>query len=600
MKRYLMIFAALLLVVCVAMPALAAVEFKYGGQFRTRFIVSNNTVDYTGTEDFSTLFWATTTNPRDPNFKTFNVDNPLIRLNVPNRPAQLISARDVLNAEHTGDTFAPNMQVRPNNNSRTDDHQNFIDERVRLYFTFIASENLKLVTKLEMGDARWGGDNAAGAGIGRVGADSVSIEVKNMYIDFNIPGSPVNFLVGTQGIALLNSWIIDDDFSAAVMKVKLDPVTVTAGYIGAVNADVTNERGNVDDGFLSVDVAQGPLKASLIGFYQNGHNTLVSIDPQTMFSPVGAGSQVFSGNGNFLSATPNGFSVDSKSGFGTANWFGTGKRVTARSNNLYDLAFNVTFKMDFMSAYLNAAKNLGNADLVIWNANNTVGQIQSAQYKGWMVDAGTNLYFGPLTAKVGGFYTSGAKMVQDTDPALRNNAAFQQLVNNPNIVNFGKIVDPRGDINWYVNPLGQAANFQSEIIGGGVTENREGNVVSNNFWRGYPYFTNVWTLTAGASYQCLEQTKFAASYWYWATSQKVAAGYDLSVPGQIKTVFSSDLGHEFNVSLTQGITDGLTLDLVGAYLIAGDALVVNLPVPGQKRINDDDAYELAMRLQWNF
>ena len=73
---------------------------------------------------------------------------------------------------------------------------------------------------------------------------------------------------------------------------------------------------------------------------------------------------------------------------------------------------------------------------------------------------------------------------------------------------------------------------------------------------------------------------------------------------------SNDIGHEFNLYLTQGIVDGLTLDIVGAFLLTGDAYARTgyltfwkqngnyfaAPVTWSK----DNVYEIGARLQWDF
>lgn len=355
MKKHLTMLLALLLVVAVAAPALAAVEFKYGGQFRTRWVVENN--KYDGTD-----------------------------------------GRDQLYRDELGWYLAPDGK-------NYDDNRNLIDTRLRLYFSFIASQNLKVVTKLEMGDSYWGdpspigttGNSKYSTG-GRVGADAVNVELKNAYVEFNIPMTPSTAIVGIQTLSLLDSWIIDDDFSAAVIKTKLDPVSVTVGYVSGQNGPVaftgdlafTDYSRRIDDFFLSIDYKHGPFKASLIGFYQYGHDTNVSFDPNTLFTPAGV---VGSRSSSFLSRTP--WLVGDEilySGF------------EVQDNNLFDLGFNVSYKIDYLSAYVNFVKNLGSVDL---HNPFTGAKVASADYTGWMVDAGVSYYCGPYTLNLGGFYTTG-------------------------------------------------------------------------------------------------------------------------------------------------------------------------------------------------
>ena len=156
-------------------------------------------------------------------------------------------------------------------------------------------------------------------GGGEIGADSTSVEIKNAYLQFNVPRVPTTSIIGIQTITLLDSWILDDDFSAAVFVTKLDPFRVTVGYIGGqygaerrygtasppISATTgfnntflsyTNQSLNLDTVFGSVDFACAPWKATVVGLYQDGHQTNISFDPTTLNTPVSAYTG-FSNNG---------------------------------------------------------------------------------------------------------------------------------------------------------------------------------------------------------------------------------------------------------------------------------------------------------------
>jgi hypothetical protein len=583
MKKTLMIFAVALLAVTVVAPAFAAVEFKYGGQFRWRFENEDNVFDGTNLAGFYTN-----------------------------------NGSGMTQADGSG------------RYANSDDNRRFIDQRLRLYFSFIASKNLKVVVKWEMGDAVWGMNSTTSSSVGNtganaganVGADAVSVEVKNAYVEFNIPSTPSTAIIGVQSINLLDSWIIDDDFAAAVLVTKLDPFKITLGYVGGqygwerravpnTEMPLTNSNYNVDTVVGVVDYAEGPFKSSLIFLFQDGHSSDVSINPATLATPV----RGFTG-------------VGFNSSFGvldTANPFPFSSNLGPRNNYLFDLGFNFTYKTDWLLAYVNFVKNFGSADLVYPPLDGTAAiapqtaglpvKIMSVDYTGFMVDAGVTYFCGPWTANIGGFYTSGPSI--DSNPALNNLAgdpAYAAAFKKP----FKGLSS--GDINWFTYPLATAKYF-SEIIGGGVLGDdlyavrgyninpKAGNIGQTGdspYWRGYGFPTNLWTVTVGGSYQLAEQTKLSASYWYFGTASSVPVAYDIL--GNYK--MSSSIGHELDFYLDQGIVDGLTLTLVGAYLIANDAfcpLPVNAPFASDGVINRiyqsnhaDDAWELGARLQWNF
>ncbi|MCG8615121.1 MAG: hypothetical protein MI802_02805, partial [Desulfobacterales bacterium] len=98
------------------------------------------------------------------------------------------------------------------------------DTRTRLYYTAIINDNLKFVNKFEM-DAVWGGeedtdvdndgsataDDVTTQSYGDIGADGVSVEVKNTYLDFTY--GPANVKMGTHGGTIQRGFIFADDFS---------------------------------------------------------------------------------------------------------------------------------------------------------------------------------------------------------------------------------------------------------------------------------------------------------------------------------------------------------------------------------------------------
>lgn len=560
MKKNLAVLTALLLVLAVAMPALAAVEFKYGGQFRARWESEDNVYD--GTNSLGE-FQSANQGTRGTGLLTHHSD---------------------------------------------DDNRNFIDQRLRLYFSFIASQNLKVVTKFEMGDSTWGDSNPIGASGtskysagGRVGADTTIVELKNAYVEFNIPCTPTTAIVGIQTLTLLDSWIVDDDFSAAVAVTKLDPFKITVGYVGGQSGGLslagqtnvenqmvwTDPSRNIDDVFLSLDYKQAPWAASLVFFYQNAHNTAASIDPSTLATPESMWGNVDTG---FF---PSGL-----------RFFNVGTYTMAIENNqLFDIGLSVSYKIDWLSAYVNFVKNLGSVDGVLWDTASGAPvpntPKRSMDYVGWMVDAGVSYYCGPYTFNLGGFYTTGPKFDKSRD-AADGDWANLLLVDNK-------------DVEWFTYPLATSKYF-SEIIGGGVLGDdryayrgfADNNIMGMGgapfrtmYWRGYGFPTNLWTISAGAAWQVAEKTKISASYWYFGTAEEVPVRYN---PVSDRYDFSSSIGHELDLYIDQGIVDGLNLTLVGAYLIADDAFC---PVPATNSSQytknfADNAYEVGARLQWNF
>ncbi len=472
MRRFLTISLVCVLALAIAMPVFA-LEVKWGGLFRARVLSQHSFTNY-----------------------------PL----------------------NNFDTLLTGKAVRYTQ------HNNRFDQRLRLFIDFISSENLKVVTKFET-NSIWGSAAQAfnsNTGSGNVGADTGSLNVKNVYVDFKIPQTPLSAKVGVQGINLVDSWVIDDDFAAALLQANLKPFTVVLGYVSGQNFQTTSESENIDDLVAVVEYKEGPFKAALIGLWQHAHDTPASILPMDMDTPVSVN----------VPALPD--IVD--------------------NNQLFDLGLQLGYKIDYLSAYLNFVKNFGSAKL-------GPGRV-SADYTGWMVDAGVNYFCAPWSANLGGFYTSGGKFTQDPQGNLRLDS---------------------DDIKWFTYPLATSKYF-SEIMGGGILDNTAPN---GGYWRGYPFPTNIWTITVGGAWQAMPSTKLALSYWYFGTSEKVPSRWNGA-----NWDFSRDLGHEINLNITQNIVDKLNLDLVGAYMFTGDAFRAK-----DSRVNysgDDNVYELGARLQWTW
>ena len=162
----------------------------------------------------------------------------------------------------------------------TDDSVQYVTQRMRMYFNFIASENLKLVYKNEI-DMEWGDASfvVARNDGGGIGGDSVNLETKNIYLEFMVPDTPVKATLGLQGVTLHKGWFISDDVSAARFDMNFDPVSITTYWAGAagLNADPDSS----DDVWHIV--ASGAYKAEnmdarLTFGYQRGDNDLTSGD----------------------------------------------------------------------------------------------------------------------------------------------------------------------------------------------------------------------------------------------------------------------------------------------------------------------------------
>jgi outer membrane protein W len=108
-------------------------------------------------------------------------------------------------------------------------------------------------------------------------------------------------------------------------------------------------------------------------------------------------------------------------------------------------------------------------------------------------------------------------------------------------------------------------------MGYGIVDNQ----VSNNSCA--DKISNIMALNIGASMSPMEKLTLGADIWYAALAEDDAAGEDY-------------LGTELDLSASYAIMDNLNLDVVAAYLFAGDATGGG----------DEDPMQLAAQLSLSF
>lgn len=158
-------------------------------------------------------------------------------------------------------------------NKNTDDNTQFVHQRLRMYFTSIASENLKVVYKNEI-DFNWG-DNSFATGRsqgGRIGGDTVNLETKNVYMEFMVPNTPLKATLGLQGVTLHKGWFISDDVSAARFDVNLDPFSVVAWWALANDQTYTTSDDDVWQLAVSGAYKAENMDARVSLGYERGQN----------------------------------------------------------------------------------------------------------------------------------------------------------------------------------------------------------------------------------------------------------------------------------------------------------------------------------------
>jgi len=146
-----------------------------------------------------------------------------------------------------GNAIAPNATGLAKNAPT----ENYFVQRVRLNYNAKVSDEVKLVTKFELDYSFWGnsayttGRNSGGA----LGADSVQIETKNLYLDLNYP--QVNAKIGMQPYNdSFKGVLFDADMAGILLSHSYSHADVTAGFFrfrdgGSAQAFDKDNNGNL-------------------------------------------------------------------------------------------------------------------------------------------------------------------------------------------------------------------------------------------------------------------------------------------------------------------------------------------------------------------
>jgi hypothetical protein len=109
------------------------------------------------------------------------------------------------------------------------------DQRLRIFTTAAANENVKMVMGLEV-DGIWGRTNqdpaTAGKEFGTMGADATALlEMKHLYLDFKVPAMGATVRAGLQGFNVGRGMIINDDATGIVASMPIAGNTLSLTYI---------------------------------------------------------------------------------------------------------------------------------------------------------------------------------------------------------------------------------------------------------------------------------------------------------------------------------------------------------------------------------
>jgi hypothetical protein len=153
----------------------------------------------------------------------------------------------------------------------------WLDSRGTLIFDAKMGNEVSGTVIFEIDSLRWG--DVPGGQLGKIserqttgfwGGDRASIEVKNVYLDFGIPGVPVptTVRIGEQPLAIRPTFFLYTDGPGVTMGIKVDPLTISPLWFKAVEGNDWSAD-DVDIYGLQLRANIGKLSFGGYGVYYN-------------------------------------------------------------------------------------------------------------------------------------------------------------------------------------------------------------------------------------------------------------------------------------------------------------------------------------------
>jgi hypothetical protein len=447
-----------------------------------------------------------------------------------------------------------------------DDGEAWTDQRFRLKMDLVASEDLKGVIYFEGDSSRWGelgvARNTAGAW-GAGGSDRNAVELKQFYIDFNVPGLsdtvPTNMRIGTQWLAIRSHAFLGADGATLRVFMQPGPVRVYLNWSKPwEGSDFQYDESDLYSTRIVLALPDFPVRPG--GFFAYWHSQ--DYDWTGIFS----GTTGYGQAGPYSALFP-GFPTE-RLGSGDFWWLGF---------NVDGKIGPVALKTDFIYFDGEAepsgfAKATGPAIPVVGFAPG------DADYGGWMVYLDANTAIGPAT--VGGtfFYATGDDL---TDTAK---------------------VSPEFDA--YRIPPGSEANpalgtvFWAGTTHDGIdiaTAGRASGTAVQQRWYG-----GLWTVKGYGSFKPLDWLKVTgyAMYIGDTTEDGNTIGNAVDATEASGLEDESDIGIEVGAIVDLSIYKNLTYSMAAGILFAGDAL----DTVDALGLNDspDDPWAIVSQLIYKF
>lgn len=387
----------------------------------------------------------------------------------------------------------------------------YVEQRARVKFAF-GTENVQAVWFLES-DMLWG-DLSAQNGVrnegGALGADSIQIETKNLYLWFKVPDTSMDFTVGLQNQSDAYAGVLygGADFAGVFMNAKFEPVSTKFGWAKLYE----NTTQKTDDATLYIaEVNLTPVKAVQLGlnFYYLQDDTGKAGGVGTKINPF------------------------DNPGTNPALWETANYKL-----KLYTPGVNATFKAG-------PATISGFALYQFGKFKSMVPTQSDADVKAYLADARADLNLGPAKVFFEGIYLSG----DDKSDEYNSPIGFGEYQ--------GTGTGPGGNSSYTRTRMQimlaswDTINVSQCIVGCSGGEYGDSLGLQGR---------GLWHIAAGASMQVTPKLQAEANIGY-AAAVKLRAGES--------SWREKDLGTEINAGLSYSIAKGLDFGVYGAYMFLG-------------------------------
>jgi len=414
-----------------------------------------------------------------------------------------------------------------------------VDTRTRLYYTAIFHENLKFVNKFEF-DATWGSregsrdggsGNVTNTGYSNRGYGMVGADAANL----EIKASYIDFNLGP-----VHSKIGVQPFSVA-RSLLIDAGTEAAGLYLAYKGD------SFTIPFMWIKPWEGGQGNNEYDTNGDGVNdtTIANSDYDVdvlVLAPSFNVAEMFTINPYIAY-----FFSDDASNENTAlgsESFNLGYALAdADDLNLWYLGLDIDVDFGMGSAWFTGIYQGGDVDY---------GTNQSADFKAWLVALGGEVDLGTFDIHGQAFYATG-----DDDGTAD------------------------GDIEHFFVAGGFQSYYWAEIMGYGDLGDTSYAQVSNN--SPADKIGNIWAANLGATVKPMDKLKIRLDIWYAALNEGIV----------VNGSEEETLGTEVDLKISYELVQNLNMDIIGAYLFAGDATT-------EKDPDDADPYEVGVKLSLSF